>query len=211
MTGAERAAAVAGRKTQHRVRADVPGLSRLSAGDWETIDWAAVHWANSVLNVRVGPPEDRRTASIECKAYPYDLGWARTPGLLRDDCPESLLLTRVWAHRLWDIEHADASRDLPLRELTKATKPSAAYDDLISKLGRTQRSYWNQREGTIVARQNHPLPRDLFSVYWEFKYGMRSYDRNPWVWAFEFELIRTPIAGAVKIYRSKKLRPRKLG
>ena len=96
--------------------------------------------------------------------------WTPSIHMPRWACRTTLLVKRVWVHRIQDITEEDAIAEGVDYKITEADAKARALSG----------------HDPYGVRWNTPTPREAFRGLWESIYP-GSWERNYWVWACEFE------------------------
>jgi hypothetical protein len=111
----------------------------------------------------------------------------------------TLRITGVKVERLQDISEADAVAEGVLPLFTQHEKQTVAGPDPNKEYGRTN-YLWHGHVGRTISRKksdawrhqysSYPTAHGSYSSLWELINGQGSWDANPWVVAYAFEVIR---------------------
>lgn len=193
--------------------------SETTRGDFQALDLASGHpdglspvsSLRCRINTRGG---DRRSVVVEPRIRPGALLWPRVgqAGWLatRESADKLMRVTSVQCVRLNDLSEDDAHAEgiRIYAELCHGTAFSQikrgefgtkgvpqhdaarAYEYLLyHQLGKTRAAQW--RRGSIhqdvVGRP--ASARDAFALLWEVLNGTGSWQRNPWVWCYRWDLV----------------------
>lgn len=99
-------------------------------------------------------------------------GWSNKMFVRADMMPHQIRITSVRAERLQDISEEDCLREYP------------KCDEMIKDHLKTAVSYGGSPKNNTMSR------RDVFAHLIDKISGKGTWESNPWVWVYEFELIK---------------------
>jgi len=143
---------------------------------------------------------ERRSVSVVPRILPNAVLWPRRgqsgPGAMRKNAPFFLPVVSVAAVRLNDITEEDALAEGieifdPNARLGSQARLDAVYAFQLAQLGKMRAAKW--RAGAVhqeMVARGRSCARDCFALLWESINGPGSWQKNPWVWAYKFRLMR---------------------
>lgn len=114
----------------------------------------------------------KREDKIIFQPLHVDSGWKNKMFVRADMMPNQIRITSVRAERLQDISEEDCLKEYP------------KCDEMIKDHLKTAVSYGGSPKNNTMSR------RDVFAHLIDKISGKGTWESNPWVWVYEFELIK---------------------
>lgn len=192
-----------GLKTETR-RPLTAGNSRLTRGEFHELDLSSGRpdclWPVCSLKCRIQSKRgERRSTTVTPVVRSNTLLWPRVgqegPAARRVNAKILLRVKSVEPRRLCDLTEVEAWSEGIARWArghgpTLGAVAAEAYDALQRQLGKTRLAAWRRGPVHSDTLAHGPTARDCFALLWETLNGRGSWAANPWVWRYEFEVIR---------------------
>jgi hypothetical protein len=139
-----------------------------------------IMWVRETFTIKKPIDAEQDWESFGYKSDGYELmpdeKWKPSIFMTKDACHIFLKVTNVRVERLQEISVMDA--------INEGIQKTWISDDEKSTMWK---NYINNGKGSY----HHPVKS--FSSLWESINGKESWDRNPWVWVYDFERIERPL------------------